>query len=415
MIEIVEKKDCCGCGACEQRCPKQCITMQEDHEGFLYPLVDLATCNDCGLCEKVCPVLHQGEPRKPLHVYAAKNKDEQMRKESSSGGIFTLLAEAILAEGGVVFGARFNDKWEVIHDYTETIEGLANFRGSKYVQSKVGETFKQTEMFLKEGRKVLYSGTPCQVAGLKRYLRKEYDNLLAVDFVCHGVPSPKVFRLYLEEIINKLAQKGKNSVSSLLSSPVITDISFRDKSCGWKKYGFVLRLSDPVQGADKNTVSFSETLDKNIFMRGFLRDLYLRPSCHACPSKTFKSGSDITIADYWGIANCFPVFDDDKGVSLVLVNSIVGRGHFNKLNIDLIDTTYAQALSGNPSIENSAKMHRNRGVFFEKVDSDDIINMILRYTKPTIMQRIRRCVLYIPSRILSRIITCKRLIFTSCQ
>lgn len=402
MIEIVEKKDCCGCGACEQRCPKQCITMQEDHEGFLYPSVDLATCNDCGLCEKVCPVLHQGEPRKPLHVYAAKNKNEQIRKESSSGGIFTLLAEAILAEGGVIFGARFNDKWEVIHDYIETIEGLSNFRGSKYVQSKVGETFKQTEIFLKEGRKVLYSGTPCQVAGLKRYLRKEYDNLLAVDFVCHGVPSPKVFRLYLEEIINKLAQKGKNSVSSLLSSPVITSISFRDKSCGWKKYGFVLRLSDPIQGTDKNTVSFSETIGKNIFMRGFLHDLYLRPSCHACPSKTFKSGSDITIADFWGIAKYHPEFDDDKGTSLILSNTITGADSLSKLNFDFIDTIYEQALSGNASMEKSVTKHKNRDEFFAEVRSGSVVGTIIKYTKPTTKQRLRRYILYIPIKILSK-------------
>ena len=151
--------------------------MQEDEEGFLYPVVDKEVCVDCGLCEKVCPVLNQREERKPLEVYAAFNKNEEIRMQSSSGGIFTALAEQIIQEEGVVFGARFNEDWEVIHDYTETAAGLSVFRGSKYVQSRIGDTFNQAEQFLKQGRSVLFSGTPCQIAGLKLFLRKEYENL----------------------------------------------------------------------------------------------------------------------------------------------------------------------------------------------------------------------------------------------
>ena len=208
MIEIKDKKDCCGCSACVQRCPKQCITLKEDNEGFLYPIVDKKTCIDCGLCEKVCPILHQGEPQKPLKVYAAKNLNEEIRRQSSSGGIFTLLAEQVIQEGGVVFGARFDENWEVKHDYTETIEGLAVFRGSKYVQSRIEDNYKKAEEFLKQGRKVLFSGTPCQIAGLKRFLRKEYEELLTVDFVCHGVPSPGVWRKYLKETVARMCDKN---------------------------------------------------------------------------------------------------------------------------------------------------------------------------------------------------------------
>ena len=193
MIEITEKYLCCGCAACVQRCPKQCIILHEDHEGFLYPKVDTDNCIDCALCEKVCPILNEGSNRKPLKVYAAINKDEKIRLESSSGGIFTLLAEQTIGEDGVVFGARFDENWQVRLDYTETIEGIAVFRGSKYVQARTENTYQQAEFFLREGRKVLFAGTPCQIAGLKKFLRKEYDNLLAVDFVCHGVPSPKVW------------------------------------------------------------------------------------------------------------------------------------------------------------------------------------------------------------------------------
>ena len=223
MITINNKHNCCGCSACVQACPKQCISFEEDEQGFRYPLVDKAICVDCGMCEKVCPVLNAGEPRQPLAVYAAINPNEEIRKESSSGGIFTALAESVLDEGGVVFGARFNDQWEVVHAYTESKEGLAPFRGSKYVQSRVGETYRQTKVFLQQGRKVMYTGTPCQIAGLKRYLGKEYDQLLTVDVVCHGVPSPMVWRDYLRDITSD-------------NLPQIASINFRDKSTGWKNF-----------------------------------------------------------------------------------------------------------------------------------------------------------------------------------
>ena len=183
MICLQDKKDCCGCSACVQRCPKQCIKMEEDNEGFLYPLVDKNKCIDCGLCEKVCPVINQSEERWPLNVYAAKNHDDVIRQTSSSGGVFTLLAYNTIDKGGVVFGASFNKYWEVAHSYAETREGISAFRGSKYVQSIIGDTFKQAEGFLKQGREVLFSGTPCQVAALRIFLRKEYNNLITVDFI----------------------------------------------------------------------------------------------------------------------------------------------------------------------------------------------------------------------------------------
>ena len=198
------KSDCVGCFACCSICPVDCIAMQDDKEGFLYPFYhDKKQCINCGCCKKVCPVITQRNDSKPLGVYAAKNPDEKIRLQSSSGGIFTLLAEHIINEGGVVFGARFNENWEIIHSYAETIEGVATFRGSKYVQSKIGESYKQAKFFLTMGggRKVLFSGTPCQIAGLKAFLQKDYSNLLTVDFVCHGVPSPLVWKKYLDELL----------------------------------------------------------------------------------------------------------------------------------------------------------------------------------------------------------------------
>lgn len=190
MSVYKDKPSCCGCYACAQKCPQQCITMTPDHEGFAYPVVDKSRCTACGMCEKICPALNLYPPTHPMEVLAAAHKDDRIREASSSGGVFTLLATRVIQSGGVVFGARFDEQWLVVMDYTEQEEGLEAFRGSKYVQCNTGDTFKQAETFLKQGRQVLYTGTPCQIAGLKRYLRKEYENLLAVDFVCHGTPSP---------------------------------------------------------------------------------------------------------------------------------------------------------------------------------------------------------------------------------
>lgn len=369
MINIQNKQDCCGCSACVQRCPKQCISLHEDEEGFLYPKVNLDKCIDCGLCEKVCPVLHQAEERVPLEVFAAKNPNEQIRMESSSGGFFTQLAEQMIEAGGVVFGVKWNEHFEAVHAYTETKEGLAAFRGSKYVQSHVGDTFKQAEQFLKQGRQVLFSGTPCQIAALKLFLRKDYENLLAVDFICHGTPSPGVFRWYLsEEFAKEAAHQSGEKIQFRSSLPIpsiakadvlareqgfaIEDIRFRDKRVGWKKYSFVLSLkslSKVTTAGEKNSVSLSYTLDKHAFMQGFLKDLYLRPSCHACPAKSGKSGADITLGDYWDIQSLMPELDDDRGVSALTVNTEKGEQALHTTTAELHEAPYEDLCAKNPA------------------------------------------------------------------
>lgn len=346
MISIIDKAKCCGCSSCVQRCPKQCISLKEDKEGFLYPIVDEEICIDCGLCERVCPELNVSEERIPLNVYTAKHKNVEIRMKSSSGGVFTLLAEQVIDEGGVVFGARFDKCWEVMHDYTETREGLAAFRGSKYVQSRIGNTYIQAEKFLKEGRKVMYTGTPCQIAGLKRYLRKEYANLLAVDFVCHGIPSPKVWRIYLKEITNNHCQAIKH-------------INFRDKSTGWKNYSVSITCTS---GTSIQTPYF-----ENIFMKEFLSDFCLRPSCYQCICKTGRSGADITMGDFLGIEKVRPDLDDDKGCGLVLDYS---NYNFTSLPIDMEKMGYENAKVGNPSICHSAKMPVNRNFYWHRMEQN---------------------------------------------
>ncbi len=381
MIQLKEAKDCCGCNACVQKCPASCIVMYEDKEGFLYPQVDTKLCINCGLCEKVCPVINQENTKKPLYTYAAKNKNENIRKCSSSGGIFSLLAQYVLSQKGIVFGACFDENWEVVHDYTETLDGIAAFRGSKYVQSKVENSFIKTEQFLQSGRIVLFSGTPCQVAGLKLFLQREYENLLTVDFVCHGVPSPKVWRMYLQELIK--SKKFKKTADNFSLNEII-NIEFRNKSLGWKRYNFHIN----VQNTKKN-ILFSEPSDENIFMKGFLNDLYLRPSCYACPSKCFKSGSDITIGDYWGIEHILPQFDDDKGVSLVMINTNKALEIYQNLSIIYMETLYEDAFKGNPPIEKSVKMNPKRLFFFENIDKMNLLLLINQITKISLFSQFK--------------------------
>lgn len=372
MIKINDKEECCGCSACFERCPKQCIRMCADEEGFLYPNIFNDLCIDCGLCEKVCPVINQCDERKPKKVYAVKNPNEKVRMKSSSGGIFTMLAERTINAGGIVFGAKFDNNWEIVHDYTQNIEGIVTFCGSKYVQSQIGSCFKEAENFLKAGRNVLFTGTLCQIAGLKKFLRKEYDKLITVGVVCHGVPSPEVWREYLKVV----CEENKKSISD------IEKLSFRDKRTGWKDYSFTLWYKDGKEYSQKSST--------NIYMRGFLSDIYLRPSCYACPAKSGKCGSDIILADFWGVGNYFHDFDDDKGCGLVLINSFKGDNIYSQLQIDRIETSYVQAIAGNPAIERSAIKPKERLLFWKRFTKEGIacISSICVYMKPSIKKRI---------------------------
>lgn len=370
MIIIKSKYDCCGCGACAQRCPHNAIELIQDNEGFLYPQIDESICIDCGLCERVCPIINQELPSEPIKVFAAKNNDENIRQLSSSGGIFTLLATKVINNGGVVFGAIFNAKWEVEHDYTDTIEGLAKFRGSKYVQSKINNNYILAEEYLKDGKQVLFSGTPCQIAGLKRFLRKEYENLICVDIICHGVPSPFIWQKYLEQY----------------NSTELSSISFRDKTNSWKRYEVVIRQGEKTL--------IREDIGKNIYMKLFLSDLCLRPSCSNCSSKSGKSKSDITIADFWGIQHIHPDFDDDKGCNLVLINSEKGLNLFNKLECDKIKTDFNTAIKYNPSYFKSVAEPKYRKYFFENFDKCGfaIYDKICKKQQPSLIRRIAsRC------------------------
>lgn len=312
--------------------------MREDNEGFLYPIVDAATCVDCRLCENVCPEQNPGESPAVPKAYAAKAKDDIVRLSSSSGGIFTLVAEKVLDAGGVVFGCAFNDKLEAEHIFVGDKESLLKLRGSKYIQSRIGNSFSAAEAFLRDGREVLFSGTPCQIAGLKKYLRKEYDNLLTVEVLCHGIPSSAVWRNYIKERF-----------------PGAQMISFRAKTEGWKNFHF------EINGGDH-----TECFTDNEYMRLFLDNVILRPSCYSCKFKSGKSGSDITLGDFWGIENVLPEFDDDNGCSVVLVNSGKGGKALDGLDIEMVEVDFPSAVSGNSAYSHSVRPHINRAYFFSE-------------------------------------------------
>jgi coenzyme F420-reducing hydrogenase beta subunit len=320
MIKISKREDCCGCGACEQICSQQCISLSPDVEGFLYPIVNENICIDCHRCEKACPILNPDPTRKPLKVLAAYNRDESIREKSSSGGIFTIVAEEVLKQNGIVFGVKFDKDWNVVFDYTNSSEGLEAFRGSKYVQAFIGNAYSKVQEFLKEGMVVLFTGTPCQIAGLRKYLNKEYNNLLLMDIICEGVPSPKVWNKYLHEEIKNLSKKHYHIPEKEI---VIQKISFRNKRDGWKSFAFSLNLA--YKDGSQKTTPLLEYINRNSpYLQAMFRFLDLRPICYECPFKSCKSHSDITIADYWGIDTLHPEMYDNKGTSMVYIHTAKG-------------------------------------------------------------------------------------------
>lgn len=372
MIRILDNSVCCGCGACSQVCPKQCITMVADDEGFLYPQVNKDNCINCGLCEKVCHELNPYDAHNSLKVFAALNKDEDIRLRSSSGGVFSLLSESIIKAGGVVFGARFDDNWQVIISYAETMDGVEAFMGSKYVQATMGTSYKDAEAFLKDGRKVMFSGTPCQIAGLHHYLRKPYENLLTVDVACHGVPSPKVWDKYLSEITGD----QRNA---------IRDIQFRNKENGWKHFSLVI---DYLR--KEKLMRESSFHKRNPYMKAFLKNMTLRPSCYDCKAKCGRSKSDITIADFWGIQNINPQMDDDKGTGLVIVNTEKGAGAIEFSKAHYHEEKYEDALKYNPALEKSVSAHPKRETFFGKLDkSASVVKLIEKQLRPSLLVRVK--------------------------
>lgn len=369
MKEILNKNKCSGCHACYNICPKNAISMVEDEAGFKYPVIDQKKCIDCGMCKKACPSTNKSkEIKKDIKAYAAYNKNYDERINSSSGGMFILLAKEIIKRNGVVFGASFDKNFDVIHTYAETEEELKQFMGSKYTQSTIGSAYKKVKGFLDKDRYVLFSGTPCQIEGLKSFLKKDYDKLYTQDIICHGVPSSKVWRKYLKYQEDKSKEKIKN-------------ISFRNKDHGWSMFGMKILF-------DKN--SYYKNLQDDIYLRTFLKNICLRESCYNCDFKKKYRISDITLADYWGIDHVHKDMNDNKGTSLIIVNSKKGKELFEliKENIIYIETDIDIALKYNIAMTKSAIKVNNREDYINDIDNMSIEEITKKYVpKPNIIKR----------------------------
>ena len=356
MIQITNKTDCCGCNACGDVCNKNAITFKTDIEGFWYPEVDKDKCNNCGLCEKVCPIINinnlkKNDTEKPLHTIAAINKNMRVRWDSTSGGAFSALAEVMYSQDGYVSGAIYNEDFSVRNYISNCHEDLSKLRSSKYLQSNAEGLYSKIRILLKSGEKVLACGTPCQMAALRTFLQKDYDNLIIVDFICRGVNSPKVYRAYLDSLEKKYNSK-------------VVYVKAKNKELGWRN------LTRKVTFA--NGQSYYGVYMDDDFRRGYHTNVFCRPSCYDCKFKGFPRIADITIADYWGIEKVDKNLDNNIGTSMILLNTPKGESYFEQVKdlLEYKETPFESILGGNIALRKSIEPAKiDRKSFFEDLDT----------------------------------------------
>lgn len=374
MIEITRKENCSGCGSCANICPKNCITMQMDKEGFLYPKVNKSGCINCNICENSCPILNPiSEEKHEQKAFLIQNRDDQIRRESTSGGAFTAIAKYVLSQGGVVFGVCFDENYVVKHTYVETKEDLKKFRNSKYVQSQIGDTFSEAKHFLTNNRMVCFSGTPCQIEGLKCYLGKEYDNLITVDVVCRAVPSPLLWKKYLDM---KKVEMGTR----------INKIMFRDKYFGYK-YSTMTICSDMKE--------YHSGVESDQWLRAFFSGICVRPSCHQCKFKKRYRISDFTIWDCFSVDVFDKGMDDDKGTTKMIVQSEKGEKILTLLKDEVASRSIDvdKAIDGVKEMFYPTESNPKREQFIadmQKMDGKDLLNKYFPQTLRVKAERFAR-------------------------
>ncbi len=347
MINISDKTNCCGCTACKSICTHQAITMKPDEQGFLYPCINIDKCTNCGLCEKVCPITNNDKRNASYQtIYAARTKQDDVLMRSSSGGMFYTLASYVVAElKGIVIGVKYDENMVVKHAVADTLDGLKCFHGSKYVQSHIEGIFEITKRYLEDKRYVLFTGTPCQVHALKLFLKKEYENLLTMDLICHSVPSPLIFKEYVNFVEQKVHKK-------------LVSIDMRNKKKGWSHafYYYYYFADGTSLGDDKLGVAHWGKL--------FFSGLITRPSCNQCRFTNLRRTGDITVADYWDDSNKRPDTYSNKGTSLVIINTQKGREIYDtiKTNVDFWVLTESEAMQ--PCLQHPHAANPKRELFW---------------------------------------------------
>lgn len=367
-MKLRDKETCTGCGLCVNVCPNGCIKMKRDQEGFYFPVIHQQQCLDCGLCKKACFDM-ASNPKKEVRVYAAYQKAVERRLKASSGGIFELLAEEVLNRKGVVFGVKM-EGLKAVHTHIEKKQELEPLLGSKYMQSDVGCSYQQVQVFLKQKRWVLFSGTPCQVDALIKYLGGKSPYLLTVDFICHGVSSPNVFEKYMRE--HKIGHEK------------INQISFRDKTEGWNCFSMAMTT--------ENGQVYRENMHKDSYLQSFLKNMNLRLSCFNCAFRTVDRVSDVTLGDFWECENIWSDWKDDKGYSLVFIQSEKGKMFFDIIQEAIVskEADIEKVLTYNQSMLVSPWDQYSRDLFFKYIQKETVEKSMMKVEKEGLHKKIGR-------------------------
>lgn len=370
MIDKVSVQECTLCGACVNACPADAISFSKPYLDFYYPQVKEDICFHCNQCEQACPILgNKGKPDEGYPVaFAAKSENDSMRMRSSSGGAFYELASQMLRDGGYVCGAVFDDKFHVKHILSNAEEDVLRMMGSKYVQSDVRYCYREIKDVLEKGCKVLFSGCPCQVAGLRTFLGKEYPNLLFVELICHGIPSDQMLQTYIGMQERKYGAK-------------LTRMEFRNKKKGWHNSAVRMEFEN------HRIYSIPYTADAHTI--GFLRNITLKSSCYDCHFRNFTAGSDIIMGDFWGAEVELPE-DDNKGISAILVNSGKGMDIIDRCNLALTPANVETVIKYNKNLLCSAAPSPQRSSFYASADTNGLEEAIRRYLEESAIQKLKR-------------------------
>lgn len=370
MIDKVSVQECAICGACINACPVDAISLDKVYLDFRYPQIKEDICIHCNQCEKACPILgNKGKPDEGYPVaFAAKSENDSMRMRSSSGGAFYELADQMLRDGGYVCGAVFDDEFHVKHILSNAKEDVLRMMGSKYAQSDMGYCYRDVKDALEKGCKVLFSGCPCQVAGLRTFLGKEYPNLLLVELICHGIPSDQMLQTYIGMQERKYGAR-------------LTRMEFRNKKKGWHNSSVRMEFG--------HHRTYSKPITADAYMNGFLGSVTLKPTCYQCHFRNFTAGSDIILGDFWGAEVELPE-DDNKGISAILVNSGKGMDIIDRCNLALIPANVETVIKYNKNLLCSAAVSPQRSSFYAHADTNGLEEAIRIYLEESTIQKLKR-------------------------